>query len=96
LGQENTAGFVKADRDIQLLAFFPERVVVGVAPHLAIDMVRPHEDAFEAQLFDAAPGLLDGRRNVVRRNDAGAEHTVRRDFAKIIHPIVVGLGDGGG
>ena len=32
----------------------------------------------------------------MRRDDAGAEHAVGSDFAKIVHPVVVGFGDGGG
>ena len=59
-------------------------------------MVRPHEDAAEAQLFDAAAGFFHRRGNIVGRDDAGAVHALGRDFAEVEHPVVVGLGDGGG
>ena len=43
-----------------------------------------------------AAGFFDSRRNIVRRDDAGAEHALGRDFAEVVHPVVVGFGDGGG
>ncbi len=94
--QKNAAGFVEADGNIEFLAFFPQRIVIRIAPHLAVDMIRPHQNAAKAELLDDAARFFDRRRHVVRRDDAGAVHAVGSDFAEIVHPIVVGFGDGGG
>ena len=32
----------------------------------------------------------------MRRDDAGAVHALGRDFAEVVHPVVVGFGDGRG
>src|SRR6266478_645542 len=46
--QINSTRFVEADGDTQLLALFPERIVVRIAPFAAVHVVRAHQNTSES------------------------------------------------
>ena len=54
------------------------------------------EDGLEAELLDAAASLLDRAAHVMGRHHPRPVHAVRREVAEVLHPVVVGTGDGGG
>src|SRR5205807_2214292 len=57
---------VEAQRDLELLELGPQRLVVRIVPVAPVHLVRPQEQAPEAELSHAAAGLghriLDGER----------------------------------
>ncbi len=85
---------MKADGNAEFLTFFPQWIVIKIAPHPAVHVIGPHEDAAKAQFLDCPASLFHRRGDIVRGDDAGAVHALRRDFAEIVQPVVVSSGDG--
>ena len=83
---------VEAHRHAELLARAPDRVVGGIVPRPPVDEPGQHEDRLKAERLDAAPHLVDGGVDIVRREETGAQQAWAL-AAVVGHPVVVGTGD---
>ena len=90
-----TGGLVEADGHVQLLQRVPQWVVPAVVPVPAVDDVGADEDGLEAEFLHGAPRLGDSVVDVVDGDHPRAEHAVGIERAEVVHPVVVGPGDGG-
>ena len=74
----------------QPLEFRPKRIVNGMREIVAFEKHRPNERRAKARNLCGAPKLLDGKVDVLQRNHRRGEQPVRRGFAEIRDPVVVG------
>src|SRR6266568_5103877 len=86
LAELGARALVEAQRDFQLLERGPERLVVWVVPVTPVHLVRPQEDAAEAELAHAPARLRHRVVHVERRDHAGTDQALRVLLAELVEP----------
>src|SRR2546426_4641738 len=89
LGHAAAGALVQPDREVELLDFAPEGLVVRVVQHAAVVRIGPQEPGAHAELLPREAHLCDGQRDRLHRQHRDAEETVRVGLAVIGQPAVV-------
>ncbi len=89
LGHAAAGALVQPDREVELLDFAPEGLVVRVVQHAAVVRIGPQEPGAHAELLPREAHLFDGQRDRLHRQHRDAEETVRVGLAVIGQPAVV-------
>jgi hypothetical protein len=67
-------GFMKADRDVQLLTSRPQRIVIRVVPRPVVVDVWTQEDRLHPELRHGPARLGHGSIDIMGRDGGGPEH----------------------